>query len=305
MWSGNRGRGGTVSDAKLMAITHQLCASMDALAAIGAELRRRRDGLPVAAPVRDLIDQVVRGVDPDLLTDVSADQQATALGIIDSFFRQASDLLEHPERAPGWSYDDPVVIDGQGMTSRAFVRAFESAAATTPAFAATLARPGVFLDVGAGAGWLAIEVARCWPAWTVVAIDRWAPALELARRNIAAAHMQHRITLRRQDVDELDDRGVFSLAWLPGPFLAADAVRRSLERLQRALVPGGWLVFSLFATEPTRWGEALRALKVVRNGGHPWTKAELDEMLAAHGFANISTSSLAGSTITIAQNRMG
>src|SRR5262245_11184599 len=100
-----------------MAVVHELCASMDALAAIGAELRRRRDGLPVAAPVRDLIDQVIRSVDPDLLTDVTADQQATALGIIEAFFRQSADLLEHPARAPGWSYDDPVVIDGQGMTS--------------------------------------------------------------------------------------------------------------------------------------------------------------------------------------------
>ncbi|MBO0712744.1 MAG: class I SAM-dependent methyltransferase [Acetobacteraceae bacterium] len=284
-----------------MALVHELCASMDALAAIGAELRRRRDGLPVVAPIRDLIEQVIRGVEPDLLTDVTADQQATALGIIESFFRQAADLLDHPGRPPGWSYDDPVVIDGQGMTSRAFVRAFENAAAATPGFAETLARPGAFLDVGAGAGWLAIEVARCWPAWTVVAIDRWVPALELARRNIAAAQMQHRITLRRQDVRDLDDRRAFSLAWVPGPFLAADAVCRGLERLQRALVPGGWLVFSLFATENTRWGEALRALKVVRNGGYPWKREELETMLADGGFVNIVTSSLAGSTITIAQ----
>jgi SAM-dependent methyltransferase len=294
-----------MSDAKLMAMVHELCASMDALAAIGAELRSRRDRLPVPAPVRDLIDQVVSGVGPDLLSGVTAEQQATALSIIDSFFRQSADLLDRPARAPGWSYEDPVVIDGQGMTSRAFVRAFENAAAATPGFAAVLARPGVFFDVGAGAGWLAIEVARCWPAWTVVAIDRWDPALELARRNIAGAQMQHRITLRRQDLDEVDDRSAFSLVWVPGPFLAADAVRRSLERLQRALVPGGWLVFSLFAPERTRWGEALRALKVVRNGGYPWKKEELDAMLTDRGFANISTFSLAGSTITIAQTREG
>jgi hypothetical protein len=30
---------------KLMAATHRLCASMDALAALGAELRVRQDGL--------------------------------------------------------------------------------------------------------------------------------------------------------------------------------------------------------------------------------------------------------------------
>jgi SAM-dependent methyltransferase len=286
-----------------MKAVHELCASMDALAVIGAELRCRRDGLPVSPGVRHLIEQVIRGVEPDLLADTTAEQQATALGIIDSFFRQAADLLEHPGRAPGWSYDDPVVIDGQGMTSRAFVRAFEAAAATTPAFAATLARPGVFLDVGAGAGWLAIEVARRWANWTVVAIDRWAPALELAHRNIAAAQMQDRIALRRQDLDALDDRGVFSLVWLPGPFLAADAVRRNLDRLRRASIPGGWLVFSLFAPERTHWGEALRTLKAVRNGGHSWKREELETMLADCGFASISSFSLAGSTITIARSQ--
>ncbi|HEY6993188.1 MAG TPA: class I SAM-dependent methyltransferase [Xanthobacteraceae bacterium] len=293
-----------MSYAKLMATVHELCASMDALATIGAELRSRRDGLPVAPPVRDLINQVMRHIEPELLTDVTADQQATVLGIIDSFFRQSADLLDRPARPPGWPYDDPVVIDGQGMTSRAFVHAFERAAAAMPAFAAALARRGIFLDVGTGAGWLAIEVARCWPDWTVVAIDRWPPALELARRNIAAAHMQHRIALRRQDLDELDDRGAFSIVWVPGPFLAADTVRRNLERLKRALIPDGWLVFSLFGPERTPWGETLRALKVVRNGGYPWKKEELEAMLAERGFANISTSSLIGSTITIAQNRI-
>src|SRR5262245_62935370 len=97
---------------------------MDALAVIGAELRRRRDGLPVAVQVRDLIDQVICGIDADLLTDLTVDQQATALSIIESFFRQSADLLAHPARAPGWSYDDPAAIDGQCMASRAVVRAF-------------------------------------------------------------------------------------------------------------------------------------------------------------------------------------
>jgi len=290
-----------VSQKLLMAAVHELAASMDALAALGAELRRRREGVAVPAAVDALLQEVIARVGPDLLSDLTPDQETTALGVIDTFFRQASDLLERPAREPGWSYHDPVVINGQGMTSRQFVGTFEAAASAVPDFGSVLAKPGTFLDVGTGAGWLAIEVARCWPSWKVVAIDRWQPALELARANIAASGVSDRIALRCEDVRQLEDREAFSMAWLPGPFLASETVSLALERVRRALVPGGWLVFSLFAPEQTRWGEALTALKVVRNGGHPWKKDELEAMLGNAGFEQIGSFSTAGSTITIAR----
>jgi hypothetical protein len=132
-----------------------------------------------------------------------------------------------------------------------------------------------------------------------VAIDRWQPALDLARANIAASGGGDRIELRCEDVGQLGDREAFSLVWLPGPFLASETVSLALERVHRALVPGGWLVFSLFAPEQTRWGEALTALKVVRNGGHPWKKDELTTMLGNVGFEQIRSFLTAGSTITI------
>jgi len=242
---------------------------------------------------------VIARIDPDLLSGVTADQEETALGIIDSFFRQAADLVERPARDPGWSYEDPVVTSGQGMTSRAFVRTFEGAAARIPDFQRVLAQPGTFLDVGAGVAWLAIEVARAWPTWKVVAIDRWEPALKLARQHIVASGMQDRIELRRQDVEHLTDESAFSLAWLPGPFLSGQTVGDALPRVQKALVPGGWLAFSLFAPEQTRWGETLATLKVVRNGGHPWKREELEARLAQLGFEQISSFSTAGSTVTV------
>jgi SAM-dependent methyltransferase len=288
-----------MSFASLMPAIHELCASMDALAALGAELRRRRDGLPVPPAVGELLQGVVERIGADLLTGLTADQEATALGIIDSFVRQAADLVERPARSPGWSYEDPVVISGQGMTSRAFVRTFEGAATRMPDFRRMLAQPGTFLDIGAGAAWLAIEVARVWPSWKVVAIDRWEPALNLARQNIAASGMQDRIELRCQDVQELADEAAFSLAWLPGPFLSAETVSHALPRVRKALVPGGWLAFSLFAPEQTRWGESLAALKVVRNGGHPWNREELETRLARLGFEQVTSFSTAGSTVTV------
>jgi len=68
------------------------------------------------------------------------------------------DLLENPERAPGWVYEDPVVLASQGQVSRLIVRGIEAAATQRADLATTLQQPGTFLDVGTGAGWLAMEV---------------------------------------------------------------------------------------------------------------------------------------------------
>jgi SAM-dependent methyltransferase len=284
-----------------MAATHRLSAPMDALAALGAELRLRRTGRAATAQVQELLREVVRQVDPQVLSDISADQEATALGIIESFFRQAIDLLENPTRAPGWAYTDPTIINGQGMTSRAFVRTFETIAASVADFKATLDRPGVFLDVGTGAGWLAIEVARCWPAWKVVGIDPWRPSVDLARANIAASGVEDRIELRVENLEKLQDEDAYLLAWLPGPFLAKQAVMSALQGVKKALKPGGWLVFSLFSPSDEQFGEAVTALKVTRNGGYPWRREELEGRLGALGFQQVGTFSTIGSTVTIGQ----
>jgi hypothetical protein len=143
---------------------------------------------------------------------------------IESFFRQALDLLEQPAQNPGWSFTDPTVINGLGMTSRAFVRTFADISARVADFRATLARPRVFLDVGSGAGWVAIEVARCWPSWRVEGIDCWPPAVQLARTSIAASGVEDRIELCVQSVEQLREENAFSIAWLPGPFLSRRAV---------------------------------------------------------------------------------
>jgi SAM-dependent methyltransferase len=285
----------------LMSTTQRLCASMDALAALCAELRLRRMGEPTTAEVRGLLREVVHHFDPQLLSDISPDQEAIALGIIESFFRQALDLLENPARNPGWSYADPTVINGQGMTSRAFVRTFERISTSVPDFRNTLNHPGIFLDVGTGAGWLAIEVARCWPSWRVVGIDCWEPSLQLARTNIAASGVKNRIELRLQSAEELQEENAFSIAWLPGPFLPKRAVLSALQGVKRSLKPGGWVVFSLFSPPAEPWGQAVTALKVTRNGGYPWQRQELEDRLRDLGLSQVGTFSTVGSTVTIGQ----
>jgi precorrin-6B methylase 2 len=273
----------------LMAASQRLNASLEALAALGAELRLRREGSEADPRVRRLLQEVVRGIDPTLLEGLDSNQEAVALGVIQAFFRQASDLLNDPARAPGWTYDDPTVLQAQGHGSRMGVRAIEKLAALRPGLHQTLRRPGAFLDVGTGVGWLAIEAARCWPALRVVGIDASERVLTLARENVAATGMANRVALRGQRVELLDDIEEFTLAWLPGPFLSSEIVAQALERTCRALRPDGWLVFVLYAPPPDPLGAALTALRTVRGGGHPWAPGEIESQLGALGFEHVET----------------
>lgn len=83
--------------------------------------------------------------------------------------------------------------------------------------------------VGTGVGWLAIEAARSWPALRIVGIDSWAPALTLARKNLAQSSVAERVELRSQRIEHLDDEKIFTLVWLPGPFIAAEIVAVGLD----------------------------------------------------------------------------
>lgn len=287
----------------LMSATHRLGESMDSLAALGAELRLRQHETPYAAEMRRLLRAAVHQIEPQAFDDITADQEAIALAVIDAFFRQAADLLESPSRPPGWSYSDPAILNGQGLTSRRFVQEFARLGIKRPNLAAMMAGPGALLDVGTGAGWLAIEAAHTWPAWRVVGIDRWESALSLARDNVAASSVGNRVELRAQGVEDLDDENAFTLAWLPGAFLSPEVVTIALERVLRSLVPGGWLVFGFYAPAPGPGGEALKELKVVRNGGHPWTSEDVERRFHAAGFIQVDSVSTPGTTLVVGSRK--
>jgi precorrin-6B methylase 2 len=271
----------------LMAELQTLNSSVEALAAIGGELRLRREDLNRDPRVRPLLQEVVQLIDPGLLDGIDAEQERTALAFIQTSFRQAADLMENPERAPGWNYADPIILESQGQLSRQIVRGINKVAAQRPDFGAVLQKNGAFLDVGTGVGWIAIEAARSWPALQVVGIDSWEPALALARTNLSLSGIAERVEIRSQRVEQLTDERAFTLVWLPGPFIPADIAAIALERIHRALAPGGWLIFGLHPQPPSALGQALANLRMVRGGGHQWTTNEVEKRLDAQGFERI------------------
>jgi len=271
----------------LMAVLQRLTVSVETLAALGARLRFLHDGLDGDSRVRALLNDVVRAIDPQLLEDIEQNQQAVALALIQTTFRQGLDLLENPERVPGWGYQDADILQSQGQASPLIVHWIEALAAQRPGLSKVLRRPGAFLDVGTGVGWLAIEAARAWPALRVVGIDPWEPALTLARKNLAHSGLVERVELRPQRVERLEETATFTLAWVPGPFISAEVVDRALEHVRCALAPGGWLIVGLYPLPSAPLDHALTCLRIVRSGGHPWTSEEVEEKLRALVFEQI------------------
>lgn len=273
----------------MLTISQRLNASMEALAAISAELRLRQSDTPADPRVRARLRDIIENIEPGLLDGLSGDQQATVLGSIDAFFRQAVDLIDDPGRTPGWSFKDPAILQSYGQMSRRVVHVIDELAPQLPQFNDTLRRPGAFLDVGTGVGWLAIEAARTWPALRVVGIDPWEPSLSLARKNLADTGMASRIELRAERLEDLSERDVFTLVWLAGPFLPPEIISTALTTIRNALKPGGWLVFGLFATPADPLGQALTALKVVRSGGYPWSNEDVESKMHSAGFEEIKS----------------
>src|SRR2546426_12814068 len=120
-----------MSAESLMKTVLRLNTSVEALAALGAELHLRQKGVDGDPRVRAILQQIVQRLDPTLLDDADVNQVAAVLGGIQSFFRQAIDLLENPTRPPGWAFD-PSVLQAQGRLSRVVVHEIDKMGATRP-----------------------------------------------------------------------------------------------------------------------------------------------------------------------------
>ena len=228
----------------LMQTAQKLNISVEALAALAARLLADTEGIALDAEVERSLDRVTTamGITADELASVTADQRRAVTGMIRSFFWQAADLIDHPDRPPGWSYEDPVILQSQGRGSMGLVPIIQRIAADLGDLGTRLSQPGAaFLDVGTGVGWLAVGMAQAFKNLHVVGIDVWPPALRLAAVNIAG--VKERIELREQDVTLLSDDGVFDAVFLPGPFLPKPVVEIAVERARIALRPGAWLLF--------------------------------------------------------------
>jgi SAM-dependent methyltransferase len=262
---------------------HELSVSVEALAALGAALRQQRSGAEADPRVRVCLHDVLHAIDPPLV--VCLGNKADYAGpLIETVFRQPTDLLHTPERGPGWRRQDPLILQSQGQVSRLIAYYIDEPAVERSNSRAILRGSGAFLDVGTGAGWLALEAARIWPKLRIVDIDVWEPALALVRDNATASEFGKRVELRSQAVEHFDEPETCAL--FPGSFILAELTHAALERIYHAL-PGGWQIFALWAQSANPLAAAASNLHIVRSRGHPWLATEAADALLAARFVAI------------------
>jgi SAM-dependent methyltransferase len=257
------------------------------LAVIGAALRLRQGKIEAHLEVEARLIDAVAALVPGGLNGLDQDQISSALAFATLSLEEARDLFENIDRPPAWAIHDPAMLQAQGQASRAMAQRIIALAAERPALAAALS--GRFLDVGTGVGAIALEIAAHYPSLSVVGLDIWEPALALARANVAASPNAARVNIRSQDVTHLDEIAAYTLAWLPVPFMSQEVARAALDRLAVALVPGGYLIVSLYLSPTEPIGAALAALRLTRSGGHAWDNAAMEAELRARGFTAVET----------------
>jgi SAM-dependent methyltransferase len=264
----------------VMAAVMRWATATEALGALGAALALQdADGQP--PPEIGAALHAVSGAAGLAEVDrIPPPQRAMVVALVRMYLHQSLDLVEHPDRAPGWTFTDPAILDGWGRGSM-----------MVPGLIATshpdLAEVSSFLDVGTGVGLLAVAAANVWPASSIVGIDPWDASLERARANIAAAGLEDRITVRQQDLAGIDDADSFDCAWVPTFFLGEADLEKGLAAVLPALRPGGWVVLGRMRPPPDPLAEAVAALRTIRGGGSILDTAQAVALLQTAGCVQV------------------
>jgi predicted O-methyltransferase YrrM len=263
----------------VMARIQPMLVATDALAAIGAELTLQTSGEAGDPGIESALAAVSTAAGLPGLESLEAPHQAMVLNLIRLFFAQANDLLREPARPPGWTFTDPLVLEGMGRGSMMI----PSVLAAAPELESVTS----LLDVGVGVGWLAVSATNVWADASVVGIDVWEPALERARANVRAAGLEDRITLRNQDITALDDVDAYDCAWVPTFFIPDEALVKGLANIVNAVHPGGWIVLGRFESPPDPLAEATMTLRTIRSGGCVLDNSRATELLQDAGCTSI------------------
>lgn len=239
-----------------MAKINQLMTGVDALAALGARTSADPDQMDPGIAGR--LDAVIAAAGFDV-HDLAPEERAMVAGFVRTALAQAEELLERPSRGPGWAHTDPTVLQGQGRASASVVNLLAGVVGD--------ASIGSFLDVGTGVGMISITAAQRWPDASVVGIDIWEPALQLAEKNVAEAGVSDRVEIRDQDVADLDESGSYDLAWLPTFFLPPELLETAVANVVEATKPGGTVVVGQWREPEDDLRRATVSLRTYRDGG--------------------------------------
>ena len=266
---------------ELMGLTNRLLTSAQGLAAMTAALRLAELGEEGDPAVRAQLDRVTETLGVrEQLAGLEAGERAVLVAFSRSYLAQALDLVDDPTRKGAWSHGDPVLLQAQGSASAVVAQLISQAG---------LGSPGArILDVGSGVAGLSIAFCRTFPESTVVGIDPWPPAMTLARRNVAEAGLDSRITLVETTVQDYEDNEGFDVAWLPSFFIPETVLDDAVARVLVLLRTSGTIVVGVtYADETDPLGAAADDLFTVRSGGSILDPARASALLVRTGFADV------------------
>jgi predicted O-methyltransferase YrrM len=156
--------------------------------------------------------------------------------------------------------------------------------------AARLQAPSAkFLDIGTGVAALSIAYCRYLPNLHAVGLEPQDAPLNEARRNIATVGLSDRIELRKQGIEDLEDKEAFDFAFFPQPFMSEDVVKRGLQNVIRALRPGGWIGVATVSIPGMDLEATLSRLRDKLWGGDSRIPSQVEAMLKDTGFISINT----------------
>lgn len=281
----------------LMERTLRLLSTAEGLGAMAALLDAQAKGTALTPELSERLARVTRELGVPAPRD--ATEAKMAVGAVRAFLAQAIELIDEPQRPFGWAPPD-AVLDSQGRVSISVAREIARRASDVFDLEARLRAPGArLLDVGTGAGWLAIAFAQLFEQLEVEGCDILERALALARKNVAAEGLEARVSVRSEDVTKLDARARYVAVWLPGPFLPRAVALEAIAVARRALVPGGVLLFGLYGDFGDALSRTLAEVRALRAGGHPWAVAELNDALAAGGFSEVKVLELSAGPVRL------
>lgn len=280
-----------MSTDQVLKATIPMLAVAEAVAAVGASLRLRREDRQVAPELRARLDAVldVLGI-REAVDGLQEHESVALLGIVEGFLTQAADFVAEPSRSV-WDHVDTRILSAQGHTSVLVAGALRRF--IVPSIGGDLPQrldePGAsFLDVGSGVAALAIAMCRIWPSLRVVGVDSWPPAMTLAREAVTTAGLDGRVVLHEGTIESLEMSDRFDLAWIPTFFIAAPALTPALERVHAAMRPGGWVTLGIYGRPGDPFADAIADLRTVRQGGALITPQDAVALLEDAGYCDVA-----------------
>ena len=204
--------------------------------------------------------------------------------------------------AAGWAETGRELIRSRGAASGAVVVSIlDRCGPYLPGLAERLDGPGAaFLDVGTGAAGIVITLCRAHPGLRAVGVDISAPAVTVAREQVAAAGLGDRAEIREQSVAAIEDVDAFDLLWVPQAFLPESVLAEALPRLHRAARRGAALVMAISTNSDTGVSGAVTDLRNLMTGGGTLSPQAAATMLQAAGFSEVEIVVLPAGTVMVA-----